>query len=180
MYLCDNCSLAISLRRSTTRPTASVFQWTCGKPRQVHGYSISGGSPEKRGVAAVTRAQSGLVARFNLRNAFLGQLARTLASPGSLSSFFPPQHRRSFNPPFASVLTSPAGPVPITIFLLWPRFALFSFNHSFRPLAEAFSDADCHFAVFASSCHLRQDGGQEETRVRRGRGGRTADQATSS
>lgn len=42
----------------------------------------------------------------------------------------------------------------------------------------AFSDADCHLSVrAASSCRLRQDGGQEETRVGRCRRLRPAQQA---
>lgn len=44
-------------------------------------------------------------------------------------------------------------------------------------LPEAFSDADCHFALGASSCHLRQDGGQEETGVHRRRRQRASEQA---
>jgi len=57
---------------------------------------------------------------------------------------------------------------------------LFIFSTLSLPRRGHFSDADCHFTVPAPSCHLRQDGGQEETSIKRGRRWRPAEQATGS
>lgn len=134
------------------------------------------------------------------KRAFLGRLATRRPvlplRPFHFPSHAPFHHRPSLSPSFSlggvaeAQLSSPpfrhlsATRLRILIRLFFSTFFFLSFCASLLhcwtgPTSRcALSDAGCHNPVRAApSCHLRQDGGQEETRVQRGRRGRAPQQA---